>query len=122
MVIKVLIGCYLILIATAWFNKKIVETQDQDDNQSWHIAQLIQWITFYGVIAYFTDFWIVLGFGFTYPFFYDGILNLFMKREWFYGGVKGFGYDYTIAKKIKIIMLLIGVVIWTLFSLKFCSV
>ncbi len=71
MKIKVLVSCYLILMATAWFNKGIRDTQDKDDNQSWHWRQLIQWITIYGAIAMLTDEWfLVLGFGFTYPFFY----------------------------------------------------
>lgn len=110
MVIKVLIGCYLILIATAWFNYDIVLTQQVGDNQQWHISQLIQWITVYGLIAYLSNCWLtVIGFVLTYPFMYDGLLNTFLGKEWFYGGVPGYGADYTLDYRLKIVFLVIGI-------------
>lgn len=115
--IKVIIGCYLILIMTALFNKHIIDTQDRDDiyEQDWHIYQLFQLSIIFGFIAYITkEYMTVVGFAFTWAFFYDGLLNWFRRLHWFYEGDKDFGSKYTIPKKSKIIMLIVGIIIWIL--------
>lgn len=109
MFLKVLISCYLILIATAWFNYDIIQTQQIGDSQQWHVSQLVQWIVFYGSIAYITGKWLLIsGFALTYPFFYDGLLNTFLGKQWFYSGIEGYGADYTLDYRIKIVLLVIG--------------
>lgn len=109
MAIKVLIGCYLILIATAWFNYDIVLTQQVGDNQQWHISQLIQWIVVYGSIAYLTGKWlVVIGYALTYPFFYDGLLHTFQGTGWFYQGYEEYGANFTLDYRIKIVLLVLG--------------
>lgn len=108
----ILIICYIILFLTALFNEKIVETQDYDDDQSWHIYQLLQWLGIYGAIAYLSGKWLlVIGFGLTYPFFYDGILSLLMNKNWVYLGDPKTGARYTISAKIKIISLITGIIL-----------
>lgn len=114
MFLKVLIGCYLILIATAWFNKKIIDTQDFEDDQSWHWYQLLQWIMIYGAILWISgEFLLMGGFALTYPFLYDGLLNLFRHKQWFYEGEEGFGKSFMIPKKIKILLFGLGLIILT---------
>lgn len=109
MKIKVLVSCYLILIATAWFNYDIIQTQQLGDSQMWHISQMIQWIIIYGVIALITNCWItIIGFALTYPFFYDGLLNSFRGLRWFYGGYEKYGAGFTLDYRIKIVLLVTG--------------
>lgn len=112
MAIKVLLSCYLILIATAYFNKKIIDTQDFEDNQSWHWYQLLQWIMIYGAILWISGkFLLIGGFALTYPFLYDGLLNLFRSKKWFDEGDEGFGKSFTIPKRIKILLFVSGIII-----------
>ena len=112
MFLKTISSFIIITVITAWFNYYIVLTQDIGDNQFWHIPQLIQWIVVYAVITWFSkEYLILVGYSLMYPFLYDGLLNIFLGKEWFYGGVDGYGADYTIDYRLKIVLFSVGLFI-----------
>lgn len=112
MYLKTIISFIVITIITAWFNYYIVLTQDVDDNQFWHIIQFIQWTVIYIAIIWFSKEYLVFtGYALIYPFLYDGLLNTFLGKEWFYSGIEGYGANFTLDYKIKIILFVIGLFI-----------
>ncbi len=120
--IKYLIGCYLIMVATVWFNYKIILTQQAWDDQNWHKAQLIQWITIYSSMLFiiwdFNALLILVAFALTYPFLYDGLLNRLRGRQWFDSGDEDFGRKFSFSKNTKIAFFIIGVFLWLITVLK----
>lgn len=115
---------YLILIVTAYHNYKIINTQDIDDDQTWHNTQLLQWIIIYSVILIinFNIYFILyfIGYVFTYAFLYDGLLNKFRDKKWFEPPDEEFGGRYTLNFRIKNILFFLGLAIITIiFVLEF---
>jgi len=106
--IKVLIICYIILFTTILFNKRMMLLFNID-NTSLYELQIFQWVTIYGSLLVLTEqIAIIIGFAYTYSFFYDGILNKLNGLRWFHNNKKLFKFLNLSAGIILIVLKLSG--------------